>query len=181
VTACRLGDFQATIDLLDRGADASIRDHSGCLPLHWLCMFDDQHVELVALRLTQDWGLQYIDCKSSRPTVPDVQFPLVLHGTALSFAVATCSTRAVKTLLALDVDPTCGFDEDDAESGERSVVTIAVCLHVVYILGLFWPSLYRNRDGVLFPPLLASLPCALPRSSMIERHLTHGEQRQWAM
>ena len=176
-TACRLGDYQATVNLLDRGADPSIHDHCGCLPLHWLCMFDDQHVEIVATRLTQDWGLQNINCKSTTPTVLDVQFPIVLHGTALAFAVTARSIQAVKTLLAAGANALCGFTELDTDWGDRSAITIAVRLHLVDVFSLLWPTLHESPKLRPLPPTLASLPCALPTSSIIERYLIHG--RQW--
>jgi ankyrin repeat protein len=165
VTAHRLGDFQATIDLLDRGVVASIRDYSGCLPLHWLCMFE----ELVALRLTQDWGLQYIDCKSSRPTVPDVQFPLVLHGTALSFAVATCSTQAVKTLLALGANPTCGSTKM-MPSGE---IDLQSRLHSVFTLSIYLACFCRRctEIGTVFCSLLCWPPCLRTAEIIDDRNL----------
>ena len=175
-TACRLGDYQATVNLLDRGADPSIRDHCGCLPLHWLCMFDDQHVEIVGTRLTQDWGLQNINCKSTTPRVLDFQFPIVLHGTALAFAVTACSIQAVKTLLAAGADALCGFTELDTDWGDRSAVTIAVRLHLVDVFSLLWPTLHDSLRLRPLPPALASLPCALPASSMIERYLIHRGQ-----
>ena len=174
--ACRLGDYQATLNLLDRGADPSIRDHCGCLPLHWLCMFEDRHIEFVALRLTQNWGLQNINCKSTTPWVPDLQCPVVLHGTALAFAVTMCSSRAVKALLAAGADPLCGFANLDTDWGDRSAITIAVCLHLVDILCLLWP----DQTSPL-PPTVVSLPCALPNSSCIERYLIHGARRHSAM
>ena len=181
-TACRLGDYQATVNLLDRGADPSIRDHCGCLPLHWLCMFDDQHITVVATRLTQDWGLQNINCKSTTPRVPDAQFPMVLHGTALAFAVTMCSIQAVETLLAAGADALCGFTELDTDWGDRSAVTIAVCLHLVDILSLLWPDVQLAIGGIRpLPPAVASLPCALPTSSTIERCLIHGGQWHSAM
>ena len=176
-TACRIGDFQATFNLLDRGANPSILDHSGCLPLHWLCMFDDDHVDAVALRLTQDWAIQHINFKSSTPRVPDDQFPLVFHGTALMFAVATCSTQAVKTLLALGADPMCGFAEEDPEWGDRSALTSATCLHLVDKLHLFGRVLRQNWEVYS----VATLTCALTKSSIIERYLIHGQQYRLAM
>lgn len=165
--ACRLGDYQAAINLLDRGADPSIRDLNGCLPLHWLCMFDDMHIETVASRLTQDWGLQYINCKSTAPTIPDPQYPLILHGTALAFATTICSTQAVKTLLTLGADAACGFVDHDPDWGDRSAITLAVSLQLVDMFRLLWSTLPPNLEG--------SLLCALPKCSIIERYVIHGE------
>ena len=180
-TACRLGDYQATVNLLDRGADPSIRDHCGCLPLHWLCMFDDQHVEIVATRLTQDWGLQNINCKSTTPRVLDFQFPIVLHGTALAFAVTARSIQAVKALRAAGADALCGFTELDTDWGDRSAITIAMRLHLDDVCLLLWPTLRGSLRLRPRPPVLASLPCALPASSMIERYLIHGLEWYSAM
>ena len=173
--ACRLGDYQATIDLLDRGADPSISDRNGCLPLHWLFMFDDLHIEHVASRLTQDWDLQHINSKSSTPMIPDLQYPLVLHGTALAFATTTCSTIAVKTLLGLGADAACGFDEIDPDWGDRSAITLAVCLHLVDIFSLLWSTLPHNLPLSYLHSGVAKLACTLPKCSIIERYLIHGE------
>ena len=43
--ACRLGDYEAVQCLLSLESDISIPANDGCLPLHWLFMFDVEQVE----------------------------------------------------------------------------------------------------------------------------------------
>ena len=52
--ACRLGRYEAVNDLLNLGADASIPADDGCLPLHWLFMFQEDKISELGNRLTQD-------------------------------------------------------------------------------------------------------------------------------
>ena len=111
----------------------------------------------------------------------DFQFPIVLHGTALAFAVTARSIQAVKTLLAAGADVLCGFAELDTDWGDRSAVSIAARLHLVDGFSLLWPTLQESLGLRPLPPALASLPCALPASSMIEKYLIHGGQWYSAM
>jgi len=94
--ACRLGNYQAAQQLLDRGADASMSTSDGCLPLHWLFIFDDAHIKLIAPRLL---SFNAINKAANRPQIIDAQLPVDFEGSPLAFAVAAASFTAVDVLL----------------------------------------------------------------------------------
>lgn len=180
-TACKLGDCDAAQNLLNRGADPSIRANDGCLPLHWLFMFEREKVGLLAANLTQEWYSQHIDCKTFSPRILDAQFPLMLHGTPLAFAVTTCSEEAVQALLIQGADPTSGFEKRDPDWGDWSPLTIAACLHLDGIFNILWEATLRlHRRNLPHVTTLLSLPHAMSCASTVERLLIHGQRYQAA-
>ena len=94
---CRLGDYKSAQDLLDHGADPSTCTADGCSPLHWLFMFDDNHMSVIAHQL-HSYSMNLI---AGRPQLLDAQLPVDLHSTPLDFAVASTSASAVGVLLSL--------------------------------------------------------------------------------
>ena len=176
IIACRMGDATAAQNLLSCGADPSKSDINGRLPLHWLFMFEPSEIGPVATRLTRDWSIQHINSSATAAYEPDVQFPLVLHGTPLAFAVAACSFQATEVLLGLGADPCCGLDIPDPNWGCRSPLAIAVSLHLYDIFSMLWKAMFFDRS---YPkPIdhaqLDLLACGMSNTSKIERYLVHS-------
>ena len=176
IIACRMGNAMAAHNLLRCGADASKADINGRLPIHWLFMFELDEIELVATRLTRDWSIQHINSSAKNAYEPDTQFPLVLHGTPLAFAVAACSIKATEVLLGLGADPCCGLDIADQNWGCRSPLAIAVSLHLYDIFSMLWKamSLDRSYSKPMLRSQLDILACGMSNTSKVERYLVHG-------
>ena len=91
--ASRLGDHVAAVQLLKLGADPSICTEDNCSPLHWLFMFDDDHIPEIDLNYPDA-----INKLCDRPIVLDAQVPADFRGSPLSFAIASASTAAAMVM-----------------------------------------------------------------------------------
>lgn len=182
IVACRMGNAMAAHNLLSCGANASKADINGRLPLHWLFMFEPSEIVPMATRLTRDWSIQHINSPANNAYVPDIQFPLVLHGTPLAFAVAACSVQATQVLLGLGADPRCGSDIPDLNWGCRSPLAIAASLHLYDIFSMLWNAMFLDRSYTkpIDSAQLDLLACGMSNTSKIERYLVHGRHYQTA-
>ena len=174
--ACKVGDSTAANNLLDRGADISISDLNGCLPIHWLCMFEKPDIGPIATRLTQDWRLQHINTITTAPTLPDPQSPLFLYGTPLAFAVRMCSITAVETLVKLGADP---LAKENDSQGITAPLELAIALHQTDIIEILWNALkYEHHNAAA---ILLESSRSLLGASAIERRLIHGTEHSKAL
>jgi ankyrin repeat protein len=174
--ACRLGNFQALNNLLSLGADPSIVAFDGCLPIHWLFMFQPECIETAADRLTLGMGVSpQLSASTVHPRYLDPQVPLRLLGTPLAFAVAVASKRAVEVLLQKGADPSIGDPRMKADS--RNPIDLAISLHLSDILGLLLEGLEaENRRS-----LTREWPYLLVECSPTERKLLHGNLSRIAL
>lgn len=178
--ACRLGHYESVQTLLSLGADASVPANDGCLPLHWLFMFDNDQIAPLARELTRDWWIQYINCVTTQPRVFDTQFPISLHGSPLAFAVMAKADTAIKVLLELGADPQAGVqvseleDPNDADWGDRSALSLAARFHLEDIFSRLWSKAVElhafDEAGTV-----VTLSRTMAYSSYLERQIIHGK------
>ena len=178
--ACRLGDYESATTLLSLGADASIPANDGCLPLHWLFMFNKDQASVLARGLTRDWWIQYINCVTIQPRVFDSQFPFSLHGSPLAFAVMTRAHNAVDILLELGADPRINIqvsgheDFNEADWDDRSPLSLAARFHLEGIFNRLWAKAVELHDFHQADSVIA-LSRTLACSSHLERQIIHGK------
>lgn len=178
--ACRLGDYESAQAILKLGADASVPSNDGCLPLHWLFMFDKDQVSQLAKQLTRDWSIQYINCVTIQARVFDSQFPFSLHGSPLAFAVMTKAETAIEVLLELGADPLAGIqvseleDPNDADWGNRSALSLAARFHLEEIFDRLWRKAVEFH-GCDQATTVFALSQTMAYSSYLERQMIHGK------
>ena len=163
--ACRLGDYEAAQELLDRGADASISTSDGCLPLHWLFLFDDPYIKMIMPRLL---GFDAINKAASRPQMLDAQLPADFEGSPLAFAVAAASLTTVDALLD------CATTKVNAITMKEACCR-ATSLHLDSMLRKMLPVFMRLTLG---PDVCESYLDLgdLARSSVVIKKILHGKR-----
>jgi hypothetical protein len=95
--ACQGGQLGAVKFLLSCGADASLADEDGCMPLHMLIMFPEQDIDEAACCLIASSANININALADIFDVPELWGELC--GTPLDWAVGAVNTAAVKALL----------------------------------------------------------------------------------
>lgn len=102
--ACSRGAWDIAFELLEHGADPSIRCTSFAVScMHWIFTFDEQ-CQYQAVQCLMDRGAN-VDVLASL-AVPFPEFPFLLPpGTPLHWAVATSSHSAIAALLSSGADP----------------------------------------------------------------------------
>lgn len=126
---CRNGHFLAARHLLRNGADASMSDEAGLTPLHWLSMFEDDHMlEIAELLVAASGDLDATT--TSILHVPEHCLGFQPDYTPLHYAVSFRSLTAVKVLLTLGADVNKGVEVAVAlHYYILSPMHFAVCLH----------------------------------------------------
>lgn len=109
VCACRSGNFDCAIYLLEKGANANGTEFGQEAPLHWLMRFSKHDMRLLARRLLDSGAdLEHVSGtmrKDIRNIIADWEDTLGLRLTPLGRAVLMQSRDAVHVLLQLGADP----------------------------------------------------------------------------
>ena len=175
VSACRAGQYDCALILLENGADPNGSEYGQETPLHCLAHFDEAHQPLIA-RTLLDRGAQLEKCsgtmrKDVRAINADWEDLLGTAVTPLGRAVMMNSLTAVRALLALGASPTARSPIEEA--GKVSAVELAAILTLPHILEVLLQYMSARRiepDFQLFdecemlevaPSLLHSDPLTL--------------------
>lgn len=116
--ACKRGKFEIVRWFLTKGANPGIPNHDGCIPLHWLFMFNPEALETLIEPLSE--GVD-VDAVAYKGQEVDPQLPLRLCGTPLAYAIEMESKEAISALQALRATP---FRGVDFEAGKRNTNAI---------------------------------------------------------
>lgn len=150
--ACRSGNYHATMQLLEAGANPKLASHSGETPIHWLLSFNERHASDVGKRLVEkrvdlnaiadQWA--YNMCAENG----------LIHGTPLMRAVSRNRIDVARFLLKAGADP--NFTTQGA-----SAIDLSAQLHYPELLALLFsvsrdnPPAYESSTGrsLLIPAL----------------------------
>ncbi|KAH0564833.1 hypothetical protein GP486_001781 [Trichoglossum hirsutum] len=187
--ACQLGDLDNLVQLASEGADIQSPSSNGCVPLHYLFMFDQSEFVLNAVLgslLPSDSTAKQsiLERRTLKPYILSTQLPFQLVGTPLSFAAATGARTAVKVLLRAGADPLQGYRSQSKSPAENlSAIEIAISFHHADIFTLLWRSCTGNssRSQLLSELIFTgtmNLIGSLPAQSLLEKQITHGSLRK---
>ncbi|KAK0716011.1 ankyrin repeat-containing domain protein [Lasiosphaeris hirsuta] len=157
--ACMAGDSPTVTLLLSRGADASIPDHGGDTPLHWLFFFDDNpSIKDLAARLVQGHG--NVHAQTSKEWWHSTSFKELASGTPLHRAAAWNSVNAVRALLGYGANPLLASKRNDLATPLWLACTyhcsdaLVAMLEHVKAEGLLDPDSILNGEWPLLKPVL---------------------------
>lgn len=142
------------------GADTTIQDSYGCIPLHWLIMFSDAEIEEMGGLLANP---RNIDATSSRYDLPTHN--LALTGSPLHWAVVSRNREATRTLLHFGADINLLY-------GNRTALDLAVELHLYEIVELLLSQNASFESGSGFGRSSSHLIAG--NTSIYHRQLIHG-------
>ena len=175
IQACRLGDADMVICLLENEADPNQQGPDGCTLFHWLFALSPSGINRVSQALLRYQGYLMLDIQSTEIHYLHKQWPLELLGSPLAFAVSSGNKAAVQALLQLGANPFAPaynanqFLQSDPRS-EWTPLHLATKYHLPGISSIL---IHYKVPGSLTGPPLA---WALGFSSPLERLALHGRQ-----
>lgn len=185
VSACAAGNLECALFLLDNGADPNGYRHGQEGPLHWLCSFMPDQMEIIARRLINAGAEIELRSRGMRHDVrgirSDWEHIFEISTTPLGRAVLMKNLKAVQVLLQLGADPLAksavkhsgeweGLENMSKRMDVASPFELAAILTYPEILALF----ITHIDGNVNPPTIKLLSeigmLDLARSKKITPH-----------
>lgn len=178
--AAKSGNAKMVGDLLDCGANPTLRAKDDSTILHWLFMFPSHLIgeicEKICQRMLPTEKTALLGQSTSSACVLDSQFPLELWGTPLSFAVATASEQAVAVLLKLGANPTTPTIRARHPSRHGCPLWLAASLHLDNAFTQMMTQISNYPKQVPYEYDDSLILLTLSESSPLEREFIHGNR-----
>jgi ankyrin repeat protein len=187
IQACRRGNIDIVLALLDAGADPLKTTEEGSSVYHWLFMLGER-MDLVVEKLfsvSSNSKNELLDQQCSHTYTLHPQWPLRLHGTPLAFAIESNSITAVKALLKLGASPVApvyGHEPTTSSGIEWTPIHLAFKYHQADIIRLLLKDtspLLKIKSGHEVDSI--ELARSISYSTPVERIAMHGVERNTAL
>lgn len=193
VCACRSGNFDCAMFLLESGAGAGPHEFGLESPLHWLCSFEEPQMTALATKLIaagaeleNPSGLMRADIRHINA---DWEHLFGVSVTPLGRAVLMKSLPAVKVLLKLGANPLAKLDLKMSKVGQ-SAIEIAALLtlpHILEVLLLYLDQTSTEKqpfifdEGTMLRTAHAKTFLSFDSTSLQSRLVRHGAEYKVAM